>query len=86
MVCINHLGYGDFLSNDIAIKVYAAQPVRGIISDVSAALYQLCTNEDLRFQMATSCLEFSRHNSWDKMTENFMAQYRLLTSEAEWKY
>ena len=69
VVCLDHCGFSDLVTDDCGIKVYVGTEEQ-IISDMASALRRLFEDEPLRWKMTTGALRRCQQYSWaNKMSD-----------------
>ncbi len=63
IVCLDHCGFADLVTEECGIKI-PIQSVRRIESDIAAALKALYLDEKMRYQLAQGAIARSKHYSW----------------------
>jgi glycosyltransferase involved in cell wall biosynthesis len=76
VVCLNHCGFADLVTDECGIKIQLGS-LRQISSDFADALRTLCRDEALRRRLAQGAIRRSRDYSWHGKMESLNKVYRL---------
>lgn len=74
IVCLDHCGFADLVTDDCGIKVFPGS-ARQIISDLANALLILWRDEDRRQRLAEGALRRSQDYAWQKKMESLNQIY-----------
>jgi glycosyltransferase involved in cell wall biosynthesis len=76
VVCLDHCGFADLVTDECGIKVYPGSAGQ-IVSDLSDALRTLYRDEALRRRLAQGAIRRSRDYSWQAKMESLDEIYRM---------
>lgn len=81
VVCLDHCGFADVITDKCGIKIPVSTPKQAS-RDFADALTTLYNNESYRYRLATGAIERSSHYSWDKKIEQLNQIYSNLVSNS----
>ena len=78
VVCLHHLGYGDYITDDIGVRIPVSGSLQHICSNMASEITKLYDNENRRVALAYNCLAFAAENTWQKVAQAIFTKYRAL--------
>lgn len=76
VVCLDHCGFADLVTDECGIKIHLGS-IRHISSDIADALRTLYRDEALRQRLAQVAIRRSRDYSWQAKMETINEMYRM---------
>jgi len=75
VICLDHCGQGDAITEDSGIKIPVTSP-RKVINDISVAITLLAENHEKIERLSQGALQRSQKFTWEKLSQKMLSVYQ----------